>query len=161
MGKKMWFDRKPIVAEHTIFTNLPYLMDGDIHLAQSNTILRYLGRKFGLMGEASSAHLVDLILDQTADFDGEVTGRCYRDFAGLKPYCGTVLKDRLKDWARLLADKPFMTGKEVTVADLKIYETLRKLRIIEAQNEIGTSTLKQFPKLEDYISRVEAIPAMA
>merc|ERR1712194_890035 len=157
----MWVDRKPAVGASTIFANLPYLMDGEVHLTQSNAILRYVGRKFGLMGDPSAAHLVDLVLDQVADFDGEVTGRCYRDFASLKPYCGTPLKERLTDWARLLADKPFMTGKEVTVADLKIYETFRKLRIIEAEAEIGTNTLSGFPSIQDFMSRIEALPAMA
>ena len=33
------------------FPNLPYLIDGSIKVTQSNAILRYLGRKFGLDGK--------------------------------------------------------------------------------------------------------------
>ena len=32
------------------FPNLPYLIDGDVRIAQSSTILRYIGRQFDLLG---------------------------------------------------------------------------------------------------------------
>merc|ERR1712083_392635 len=112
-------------------------------------------------GDASVAHLVDFVLDQTTDFDQAVTGRCYRDFASLKPWCENELPVALSCWAKFLGDKQFMTGDKVTVADLKIYETLRKIKVIESQPEIGTGTLAGFSTLVSYIERVEAIPAMA
>jgi len=159
--KKMWFDRKPAVGENVIFPNLPYMIDGEVALAQSNTILKHLGRKFGLMGDPASADIVDLVLDQMADFDGESTGRCYRDFASMKAYCEDLLPGKLKDWERLLGDKPFVTGGQISVADLKLYETLRKLQIIEFQPQINTKTLAGFAKLQAFIKRVEALPAMS
>jgi len=158
--KKMWFDKKPELDQAICFPNLPYMLDGGVALAQSNTILRYIGRKFDLMGDPASAHLVDLVLDQTADFDGESTGRCYRDFLSMKPYCQEELVGKLEHWTRLLGSKPFMTCDRVTVADLKIYETLRKLRLIEQQPAIGTATLQRFPALLAFMDRVEALPAM-
>ena len=36
------------------FPNLPYLIDGNIKVTQSNAILRYLGRKFGLDGKTEA-----------------------------------------------------------------------------------------------------------
>mmetsp|Transcript_61066 Transcript_61066/g.108691 ORF Transcript_61066/g.108691 Transcript_61066/m.108691 type:complete len:248 (-) Transcript_61066:38-781(-) len=158
--KQMWMAKKRKIGEQVLFPNLPYLIDGDVKISQTNTILKYLGRKFDLMGEAANAHLVDFVLDQTTDFDGAVTGRCYGDFASLKPFCEVQLPVALADWTRLLGDKPFMTGDAVTVADLKIYETLRKLKIIESQEAIGTNTLASFPKVLAFIDRVEALPAM-
>lgn len=158
--KKMYFDRKPAVSESVVFANLPYFLDGDVSLAQSNAILRYVGRKFGLMGDPEGAHIFDLVLDQMSDFDAESTGRCYRDFPSMKAYCTELLPAKLKEWGRLLGDKPFMTGSKVSVADLKVYETLRKLRIIEAESSIGTATLAEFPSIMAFIERIEALPAM-
>jgi len=159
--KKMWFDRKPAVSETVIFANLPYMFDAEVALAQSNTILKHIGRKFGLMGDSASADIVDLVLDQMADFDGESTGRCYRDIASMKPYCEDLLPGKLKDWEKLLGEKPFLTGDKVTVAYLKLYETLRKLQIIEFQPQVGTKTMARFSKLVAFIKRVEALPAMS
>ena len=121
-----------------------------------------------------------------ADFDKQVTGRCYSDFAGgartpqasgavaigccprtgLKPFCEKQLPSILERWARLLGDKHYLTGLAgpssdvLTVADLKFYETLRKLRIIEAEPAVGTSTLAAFPKLLAFLDRVETTPAL-
>lgn len=159
--KQMWVERKPAVGDAMVFPNLPYLLDGDVALAQSNTILKYIGRKFDLLGDASAAHLVDLILDETADFDGQSTGLSYREgLPGLKSYCESRLPQILPHWARLLGNKPFMTGEKVTVADLKVYETLRKLKIIEEQPEVGSKALASFPALMDFITRVEELPSM-
>ena len=46
--------------------NLPFLVDGDTKLVQSNTILRHIGRKYNLMGDGSAAQdsAIDLLLDQ-------------------------------------------------------------------------------------------------
>merc|ERR1712129_670417 len=98
------------------------------------------------MGPAS-AGIVDLVLDQMADFDGESTGRCYRDITSMKPYCQDLLPGKLHDWEKLLGDKHFVTGTKVTIADLKLYETLRKLQIIEFQPEVRTKTFSTFSKL--------------
>lgn len=157
--KQAWFQRKPALAEVVHFPNLPYLLDGDVALSQSNTILKHIGRKYDLLGDPSVAHIVDLVLDQTADFDGQSTGLSYsQGLPGLKAYCDGPLRGTLAQWARLLGGKPFMTGDKVTVADLKIYETLRKLRLIEQQ--VGTTALAEHPPLLQFIDRVEALPAM-
>ena len=44
------------------FPNLPYLIDGNIKVTQSNAILRYLGRKFGLDGKTEADKVNRFIL---------------------------------------------------------------------------------------------------
>jgi len=160
--KQMWASSKGALGERMPFPNLPYMLDGDVALTQSNAILKYIGRKYGLLGDPSSEHLIDLVLDQAADFDAGSTRAAYgAGLPGLREYCEARLPGELAGWAQQLADKAFMTGDEMTVADLKVYETLRKLAIIEAQPEVGTGALAAAqPSLLAFMRRVESLPAM-
>ena len=42
---------KPGLVEKNALTNLPYIVDGDIVITQSNACLTYLGRKYNLNGK--------------------------------------------------------------------------------------------------------------
>jgi len=153
--KQTWFKRKAEVgAAGTRFPNLPYFMDATRKLPQSNAILSYIGRAHGLIGPEPD--LVDLVLQQTSDLDDTITGACYRNFAGLATFLDRGLAPALEEWKLLLADKPFTTGPVLTVADLKIYETFRKIKIIEAEH--GTQVFARFPELEAFLDRVRAHP---
>jgi len=46
-----WFDKKPALKEKNPLINLPYIIDGDVIVTQSNACLSYLGRKTGMMGD--------------------------------------------------------------------------------------------------------------
>ena len=51
------------------FPNLPYYIDDDVKLTQSNAILRYLGRKNGLYGSNDvEASTIDMLIDEAQDF---------------------------------------------------------------------------------------------
>jgi glutathione S-transferase len=156
--KRAWMDAKPGLQSKLKFPNLPYLIDGETTMVQTRAILKHLGRKFDLIGDDPSA--VDLVLDQASDFDDVHTGMCYRDFAGAATYFTDTLPGELKLWSDYLGAKPFMTGGTVTVADLKIYETFRKLKLIGSQPSVGQSPFAAFASLQSFIDRVEAIPAL-
>eukprot|EP01013_Petalomonas_cantuscygni_P007322 TRINITY_DN1907_c0_g1_i1.p1 TRINITY_DN1907_c0_g1~~TRINITY_DN1907_c0_g1_i1.p1 ORF type:complete len:488 (-),score=83.61 TRINITY_DN1907_c0_g1_i1:255-1649(-) len=71
--------------------NLPYLesvdRDGGLLLSQSNAILNYLARRFGLMGCGEiDAAKADMLLDQCADMRAAFSALCYRsdDFEATK-----------------------------------------------------------------------------
>lgn len=156
--KQEWFARKKDLSSSGCrFANLPYFLDNDCKMAQSNAILTHLGRKFGLLGPDPDA--IDLVLAQTTDFDSVLTGACYRDFPAVKQYIQTKLASALDDWRLFLSGKSFMTGEAITVADLKIYETLRKVKIFEAHFQ--TAIFLAFPTLQDFLDRVESHPPIA
>ena len=161
--KKMWVDKKAAELHDVIdFPNLPYFFDPatGVVLSQSNTILKYVGRKYGLMGPADKAHIVDLVLDQVADFDGQSTGLSYRDPDALKPYFENQLPAIFKCWAKLLGENDFFTGSTVTIADLKVYETFRKLKLIGTE-VTGIDAVGTFePKIAAFVKRIEESPMM-
>lgn len=45
-----WFDVKPDLKAKNPLINLPYVIDGDVILTQSNACCLYVGRKLGLLG---------------------------------------------------------------------------------------------------------------
>merc|ERR1711879_777000 len=49
-----WFGVKPALKEKNALMNLPYVVDGDTVVTQSNACLMYLGRKFNLNGQNDS-----------------------------------------------------------------------------------------------------------
>jgi glutathione S-transferase len=49
-NRSAWLDVKPGLKAKNALMNLPYVIDGDNIVTQSNAFLEYLGRKFGLLG---------------------------------------------------------------------------------------------------------------
>ena len=50
------------------FPNIPYYIDGDLKLTQSSVILRYLGKKYNLIGNGDKENaMIDMLVDTTTD----------------------------------------------------------------------------------------------
>mmetsp|Transcript_373 Transcript_373/g.530 ORF Transcript_373/g.530 Transcript_373/m.530 type:complete len:81 (+) Transcript_373:71-313(+) len=50
--KSCWFvGAKPLLLPKNPLLNLPYVLDGDVLVTQSNACLKYLGRKLNLNGD--------------------------------------------------------------------------------------------------------------
>merc|ERR1712070_521994 len=65
--KEEWFaGDKPKLAEKNAMINLPYVLDGDLVVTQSNSCLLYLGKKLGIDEESLSIQNHQ-VLDQTMD----------------------------------------------------------------------------------------------
>eukprot|EP00041_Stephanoeca_diplocostata_P012518 m.209600 g.209600 ORF g.209600 m.209600 type:complete len:126 (+) comp18990_c0_seq1:218-595(+) len=88
------------------------------------------------------------------------TSPAYGGLDKLKEYCLNRLPRQLERWSVMLGDKPFMTGNDVTVADLKVYDTFRKLKIYCADPQIASNPFQAHPTLQAFISRVEELPQM-
>eukprot|EP01049_Picozoa_sp_SAG25_P000628 SAG25_NODE_22_length_22323_cov_52.926874_13_plen_259_part_00 len=115
--------------------NLPYMIDGDVHLVQSNAILRYVGRKYGLAGDGSAVQTatLDMLLDQLTDYDDAFTGTCYRNWANKDAFLAEKVKGCLAGLAGALGDKPFLVCDTPTVPDFKAFELLLKYTVCAAR----------------------------
>ncbi|XP_049528961.1 glutathione S-transferase Mu 6 [Dermacentor silvarum] len=89
------------------FPNLPYLIDGDVRMTQSQAILRYLGRKLGLVPkDEETLRRVDMLEHQVVKTLGPSTFR--KGYPVLEEYCQRVAalpglkqylaSDRFKPW---------------------------------------------------------------
>ncbi|XP_075396406.1 glutathione S-transferase Mu 2-like isoform X2 [Tenrec ecaudatus] len=94
------------------FPNLPYLIDGPHKITQSNAILRYLGRKHNLCGEAEEAKIrVDIMENQAMDTRMDLARVCYSpDFEKLKPQYLEALPGKIKLYSQFLGKQPWFAG---------------------------------------------------
>ncbi|XP_078500907.1 glutathione S-transferase Mu 1-like isoform X2 [Lissotriton helveticus] len=135
------------------FPNLPYLIDGDVKLTQSNAILRYIGRKHDLCGESEAEIIrVDVLLSQVMDFRmGLVTIAYNPNFESLKgPYL-EKLPEKLKQFSQFLGERKWFAGEKITIADFLMYDVLDQHRMLEP------TCLDSFPNLKAFMQQFEAI----
>ncbi|XP_044143261.1 glutathione S-transferase Mu 4-like [Bufo gargarizans] len=153
--KSQWLDEKEKLGLD--FPNLPYLLDGDVKLTQSNTILRYIAGKHGLCGNTEKEKIiVSLIENEVVDFHMRLFYIAYSpDFEQLKgPYLEN-LPTVLERYSRFLGERHWFAGDKITFADFLMYDVLDKHIMLDP------TCLQKFNNLQEFHSRFEALPAIA
>ncbi|XP_065661513.1 glutathione S-transferase Mu 5 isoform X2 [Hydra vulgaris] len=139
------------------FPNLPYFVDGDVKLTQSNAIIQYIARKNNMDGNTEKEkYRIDMMVNELVDFRMGFVTLCYRTKPedldqAVKDYKMNV-QTRLKLFEDFLGDFPFLAGDKLTFVDFIFYELLDIHKVF--QEDI----LVSFPKLEAFVKRFEAIP---
>uniref|UniRef100_A0A8C5M111 glutathione transferase n=1 Tax=Leptobrachium leishanense TaxID=445787 RepID=A0A8C5M111_9ANUR len=149
-----WLDEKETLGLD--FPNLPYLIDGDVKLTQSNTILRYIASKHGMCGDTEKEKLyVSLIENQTMDFRMGLVSITYNpQFETLKgPYL-EKLPIALQRISKFLGDRQWFAGDKITFVDFVVYDVLDQHHMLEP------TCLQNFQNLQDFITRFEALPSI-
>ncbi|MEE6512427.1 hypothetical protein FKM82_019410 [Ascaphus truei] len=152
--QSQWLDEKEKLGLD--FPNLPYLLDEDVKLTQSNAILRYIARKHG-RGELEGEKLrVDLMENQVMDFQRDLVTIAYNPlFETLKgPYL-EKLPVALTRFSHFLGDGAWIAGEKITFADFLMYDVLDQHRMLEP------TCLQNFTNLQDFLTRIEALPPVA
>jgi glutathione S-transferase len=132
--KQNWFQVKDKMHVDMPFPNLPYFMDDKVsYLPQSDTILRYIGRTYKLMGDQGQEHRVDLALDELKDLESGFTSRAYPSGreAVVSWFEEIIVPTKLPQWKAFLGTKKYLTGDCISVADLKLYTFICKLEQIQ------------------------------
>ncbi|XP_073522926.1 glutathione S-transferase Mu 4-like isoform X2 [Phyllobates terribilis] len=153
--KSQWTNEKEKLGLD--FPNLPYLLDGDIKLTQSNTILRYIGRKHGLCGNTENEqNFVSLFENEAMDFRMRIASVSYDPkFEELKgPYI-EKLPTVLERYSRFLGQRQWFVGDKITLADILMYDALDQHKIL------APTCLQNFKNLQDFLIRFEALPSIA
>lgn len=161
VGRAAWTDLKP----RTPFGGLPVLTVDDRELGQSNAILGYIGRRWGLLpsDEWEAARHVAL-LEAAEDLRG-VLGPTLsmKDEAEKKKAREEIAAGYLQTWAanveRQLGDGPFVGGDALSVADLKLYVVVRWL-VAGGLDHVPADALAGHPKLMALYGAVDAHPGV-
>merc|ERR1711973_59499 len=154
--RSCWFDQKFSLGLD--FPNLPYYIDGDIKLTQSNAILRHIARKHDMCGKDDKEKaMVDMMADQGMDLRNGWIGLCYNpDFDKLKDGYLTNLDPKLGQFSKFLTKKSwFAGGKTPTFVDFLMYE------LIDEHKALASNCLKKYQNLEEFQKRFEALPKIA
>uniref|UniRef100_A0A7S4IF88 glutathione transferase n=1 Tax=Prymnesium polylepis TaxID=72548 RepID=A0A7S4IF88_9EUKA len=158
--KSCWFDVKDTVLGEYPFPNLPYLIDGDLVVTQSNAIVRHLARTSGLLGSTTEAAArCDIMLEEGMDLRNRTVGMAYRppggDYDGALPAYEETLRAHLTKCSKYLGSSKWFAGDELTACDFVIYELLD-------QNALMVKgVLDAYSNLKDYHARFRALPEIA
>lgn len=162
ISREQWAALKPT----TPFGGLPLLeLEGEAPIAQSNAILAYIGRRWGVhptdlaeaaRHEALMAHVEDLraAVAPSARLTDEAAKKAAREHLA-----ATTLPAWAAQVERQIGEGPFLSGAKPHVADIKLCIGARAYRrgVID---HIPTTVFDAFPKFIRLCDAVENLPAV-
>lgn len=142
------------------FPNLPYWIDGELRLTQSQAILLHLAKKARLMGSTDEARAQALmLLGVSADLRDAYVALSYDSaFASARePFVSGKLAQTVKRLEAYLVKTggPYLLGAELTYVDLLWADLLEQLETLEP------ACLASAPKLKEHMKTVNDIPQIA
>lgn len=154
----------PALKPTTPFGSLPVLdVPGQPPLAQSNAILAYIGRTYGVHPtDPHEAARHEAVLAHVEDLRAAVAVPRGADEAAKKAAREQMAATTVPTWAgfveRQIGGGPFFSGDRPLVVDIKLYMGMRSFRRGVMDN-IPTTVFDAFPKLIRLYEAVEAWPA--
>lgn len=156
---KEWAALKPT----TPFGSLPvFELPGKPPVSQSNAILGHIGRHYGLLPDDEwEALRLESLLSACEDLRYAVnrtTG--IKDVEELKRKRAELVEGPVLAWARSMERQivgPFASGKDITVADIKLYIIVNWFRS-GVLDLVPTDVFASFPKLEGVWQNVKQHP---
>jgi glutathione S-transferase len=163
-----WFSVKPELKEKNPLMNLPYVIDGDNVITQSNACLSYLGRKLNLWGvNETEISQVEQLLCEVMDLRNQMTKYAYSSedtsLALLDQITGKNGSfQKFEHWLQREVDGgrsgTFLVGDHATAPDFHLYEMLFQYTSL-ADYKGRPDLLASFPRLQHYLTSFAALPA--
>ncbi|KAL1528647.1 hypothetical protein AB1Y20_009985 [Prymnesium parvum] len=158
---------KPLLAEKHPLINLPYLVDGDVVVTQSNTTGLYVGKMLGIDSDEFwvKNHTV---LDQTYDLRNDVIGLVYPSIKGvtlekfpeaLEKHMNGSAKNHFSKLEKYCTG-PYMCGAKPQTCDFFLFEILDQ-QIIMCKETNVAFPFEEYPKLMAMHAAMKAEPALA
>lgn len=163
-SKEQW-DKKKYDKSLT-FANLPYLIDGDTSLTESEAIFAHLCLKAGkdsMLGKPEDRVQFIQLRSVTGDVIRIICNYVYssKNYDEIKEkvanFVETSGRVKLGDLDELLGKREWLLGY-LTYVDFLFAEFLDKFMLMD--KEIGTNVLTNFPNLQDYTKRFHEIPSV-
>jgi len=156
--KSCWFDIKESMGLD--FPNLPYFIDGDIKITQSNAIMRYIGRKHGMDGKTEVEKVrVDIMENQAMDFRNGFVRLCYgtpvEKFKEASEQYKSNLVVLLERFNKFIRGRKFFASDELTYVDFIMYELLDQHHLFDA------AILQPYDNLVAFMKRFAEDPKIA
>ena len=162
-AKTEWFGKDKVeLAKKNAMINLPYIVDGNTVVTQSNSCLIYLGQKLGIDAAEHMIHNHQ-VLDQTMDLRNDLMKIIYNPaHADFKPALEGHMKGAATHLAKLegFCKGPFMCGPAMQSGDFHVFEMIDQH--VMMCSELGAAfDLKAYPKLATLHTRVKNTPELS
>lgn len=167
-----WFEtEKPALKEKNPLINLPYVIDGDIVVTQTNACLSYVGKKLGLWGRSLVEEIrCEEYLCEIMDVRNRVIGFSYSSasdiearasalFAGLASGSLAKLETVLAN-NNTEGESCFLIGSAATAPDFHLWEMLDQCDRIATFTKLP-SVLKSFSSLKTFHEKFASLPGNA
>lgn len=161
--KSSWFDEKPALKKKNPFINLPYVIDGDTVISQTNACLSYLGRSLDMFGdnpiEASEA---EQLLCELMDLRNLTTGHAYgRSKQTSSEHLDNItsgILQKFEEWfSRDGASDSFLVGKKASAPDFHLWEMLTQAKCLAERDGLA-DPLITLPRLNTFYKSFTALP---
>ncbi|XP_053548317.1 glutathione S-transferase P 1 [Bombina bombina] len=155
-----WFSGKEeLKKKQAVFGQLPKLQDQDFALYQSNSILRYLGRKHGLIGSNDQENaLIDMSNDGVEDLRLKFSRLVFYEFETGKEKYLQDLPNHLTPFERILSrnsnGSKFLVGEKISYADYNLFD------VLQCHLDLSSTCLSAFPLLSAYVERILSRPKL-
>lgn len=155
----------PSIKPTTPYGSVPVLQHGDVSAAQSNAILRYVGKLTGMYPEDAVAALkVDETIETMADISATIVAvvltkdvapeeRDHKLRDAITRYWGGMAK-RIAGWS---PQGPYVLGDQISIADLAVLSQLLALKKF-VPDVADDALLGQFPRMQMICDAVLRIP---
>lgn len=137
------------------FANLPYVIDGEVKIAQSLACTRHICRKWGadLLGrDLRDLALVDTLSQILHEDRLKVQGEL--GYSSIEP--GPIIEEglrRLEPIADHMSGRPFLAGDYVTYVDFILWENIDYLNVVGKGEALSSCDL-----IKHYVNRMNRLP---
>ncbi|XP_069834893.1 glutathione S-transferase P 2-like [Dendropsophus ebraccatus] len=160
VGMEDWAAGVRDLKKNAVFGQIPRFLDGNFELYQSNTILRYLGRKYGISGHnEQEIAVIEMINDGVEDLRMNYYKFIFVDNEANKEKFLAELETQLGYFEKILSKNSngtkFLVGDKVTYADYNLLDTL------QCYLDLSPTCLSAFPLLSGYVERMLKRPNLS
>lgn len=170
LDRSHWIKSKETLRPKNALINLPYVIDGDVIVTQSNACLSHLGRKFGMLGaNMLETSQCDQLLCEAMDLRNSIVGFCYGAGRDVAKVLGDMAQggslSKLNAWmehkcAKESCDGTFFVGSSATAPDFHIWELLDQLSSVAKFYSLETP-FASYAKLVEFYGLFRALPGNA
>ncbi|KAG9467289.1 hypothetical protein GDO78_015227 [Eleutherodactylus coqui] len=155
-----WFGGESDLKQQAVFGQLPQFKDGDFVLYQSNSILRYLGRKYGISGGSNQeSALIDMVNDGVEDLRVKYIRFVFFEFETGKEKYESELAKHLSAFERILSQN--CNGTKYVVGDKISYADYNLLDLLHWQLHFFPDCVSSFPLLTAFMDRISSRPKLS
>eukprot|EP00616_Rhizochromulina_sp_CCMP1243_P008986 CAMPEP_0118997144 /NCGR_PEP_ID=MMETSP1173-20130426/61256_1 /TAXON_ID=1034831 /ORGANISM="Rhizochromulina marina cf, Strain CCMP1243" /LENGTH=746 /DNA_ID=CAMNT_0006948567 /DNA_START=93 /DNA_END=2330 /DNA_ORIENTATION=+ len=168
---KEWFTEKAAMKLRNPLSNLPFLIDGELVICQSNACYAYLGRKFGLWGDTPLEQILcEELLGELSDLKSlnsafvygqhdDVLGAAAQLLAKLTHKNGILPKidATLRESTEKGGAGAFLLGTHASAPDFALWTILHQLQVMARVFDLPSPS-STFPHLDVFMRLFAAQP---